>query len=847
MRFFLRWIVREVQNDRGWVAIFLVSLSLGLFGFVGLESFRSALETNLRLNARNFLSADLAVSSRRLISEAELTQIREGLRIKSESHMTEFFSMAASDQASRLVQVKAIDDNYPLYGNLKLGSGRQIFKGGAGSLGEKPQAWVYPELLVQLGVNVGQEIKIGSQNFLIEDTVVDDSTQTFRLAGLAPKIYFSSKYLQSTGLIGFGTTSSDVHLFELVINSDDELEPMAKALEKKFQDPNLQFATPYDKAQDSVRALEYLLDYLGLVSLVGMALAMVGLAYLIQLFLARRLGTWSLLKTLGLTHNKAVLFLLLELTLLGAFATLLVLPLSQLLLPLLGNLLQELLPMTLQLTLSPRTVALGLALSVVLPFLIAWPLLAPLRKLNLKQILLDRELWVLKWSVTDLLRWIPALTVFFGLSVWVSHSWRTASYFLAALLVSAAIVLFIARFVLARLPRLGSHWTMKQVHRRLTRAPLRFGVVILALAFGTMLLVLLPQIRAGLSQELLSPSSVRLPSLFLFDVQDDQIGSVREFLTEQGTEAQNVSPLVRARILTVNDKAYERTGEKNELQSREEEAESRFRNRGVNLTVRSELSASEELVAGTTFTSEPGDMAQLSLEKRYADRLGLGIGDILNFDIQGVEIKGKVVNLRSVKWNTFQPNFFIAFQPGFLEDAPKTWLLSVPPISDEKKNHLQNGLVAKFSNVSIVDVSRVVQKILELSGQMSGALTAMAALSVFVGLFVLATVLSTEARTRLIEWNLYKVLGARQSQVLILFLIESLIVTLISVSLGALLGVLLSLTLMLVIFEVTFVPAFGAIALGVLFPAALSILLGFLLGRRLTRGDSASLLAEGRL
>jgi putative ABC transport system permease protein len=227
--------------------------------------------------------------------------------------------------------------------------------------------------------------------------------------------------------------------------------------------------------------------------------------------------------------------------------------------------------------------------------------------------------------------------------------------------------------------------------------------------------------------------------------------------------------------------------------------------------------------------------------------LGLGLGDVLNFDIQGVEIKGKVVNLRSVKWNTFQPNFFIAFQPGFLDDAPKTWLLSVPPMQDEKKDPLQNGLVAKFSNVSIVDVSRVVQKILELSEQMSGALTAMAALSVFVGLFVLATVLSTEARTRLIEWNLYKVLGARQSQVLILFLIESLIVTLISVSLGALLGVLLSLTLMLVIFEVTFVPAFGAIALGILFPAALSILLGFLLGRRLTKGDSASLLAEGRL
>lgn len=848
MSFFFRWIGREVQNDRAWVAIFLASLSLGLFGFVGLESFRSALETNLRLNARNFLSADLAVSSRRQISEQELASIRSELKIKTESHLTEFFSMAASGESSRLVQVKAIDANYPLYGTLKLGSGREITKGGSGILSAAPVAWVYPELMTQLGVKVGDEIKIGNLAFRVDDTIVDDSTQTFRLAGLAPKVYFSSAHLAATGLIGFGTTSSDVHLFELEIGSDAELEPLAKALEKKFQDPNLQFASPYDRAQDSVRALEYLLDYLGLVSLVGMALAMVGLGYLIQLFLSRRLGTWSLLKTLGLTHSRAVNFLLLELALLGVLATVIVLPLSLLLLPALGSLLAELLPISVEMTLNARTVFLSMGLSLVLPILIAWPLLSPLKRLNLKQILLDRELWTGSWNPQDLLRWVPALLVFFALSVWVSHSWKIASTFLGALLVSAALVLLISRTLLARLPSLGSRWTLKQVHRRLTRAPLRFGVVVLALAFGTMLLVLLPQIRAGLRQELMSPTSARLPSLFLFDIQEEQIGPVREFLAAKGAEAENVSPLIRARILTVNGKNYERGGvEKSEMQSREEEAEARFRNRGINLTVRPQLSASEELVAGQPFSGQVGEIAELSLEKKYAERLGLAIGDVLNFDIQGVEMQGKVVNLRSVKWNTFQPNFFIAFQPGFLDDAPKTWLLSVPPMSEEKKDPLQNELVAKFSNVSIVDVTRVVEKILELSQQMSGALTAMAALSVLVGLFVLATVLSTEARTRLIEWNLYKVLGARQSQVLLLFLIESLIVTLISVTLGALLGVLISFGLMFFVFEVAFIPAFGAIAIGVLFPAILSVLLGFLLGRRLTQGDSASLLAEGRL
>lgn len=846
MSFFFRWIVREIQNDRWWVLMFVLSLGLGLFGFVGLESFRTGLEDSLRLNARNFLSADLAVSSRRPISESELARVREIVRPRRESHLTEFFSMAAGPGASRLVQVKAIDANYPLYGELRLGSGRVVRRGQSGDLADEPRVWVYPELLTQLRTSIGQKIKIGDLDFTVADTVEDDSTQTFRLGGLAPKVYFSSSHLPGTGLMGFGTTSSDVRLFEVPVENDDELEILAGRLSREFQDPNLQFSTPFDSAEDSARALQRLLDYLGLVSLVGLALALVGIGYLIQLFLGRRIPTLSLLRTLGLRTRPAEVFVLAELAGLGLLSSLLVLPLAALLMPLLGGFLAQFLPIPIQLGVGRTAVVSSLCLATLLPVLIAWPLLLPLRRINLKQVLLDRELWNARIRKRDLASWLPAGLVYFGLSVWVSHSYKIASFFFLGLLGSALVIILLSAAALKAIPDWKGRWTWRQARLRLVRAPLRFSVVILAIAFGTLLLVLLPQVRSSLQDELVSPQAARLPSLFLFDIQDEQIDPMRAYLRETGAEAQHVSPLIRARLLSVNGNPFERTLEKKSFVSREEEAEARFRNRGVNLTFRGELSPSEKLEAGRPFSKDVGETAELSVEIRYAERIGLGLGDRLVFDVQGVEIPGTIVNFRSVKWNSFQPNFFITFQPGHLEEAPKIWLLSVPPLPEEKKDDLQNGLVSRFPNVSIIDISRVIRKVMELTDQMTAALTGMALLSVLVGLFVLFTVLMSEARARIVEWNLYKVLGAGRDEILRLFLIESALVSFLSVALGSLLGTALGYGLMKIVFNAPFSFSPGAFGLAAGAPFLLAFLLSWWLGRRLVRTEAAVLLAESR-
>jgi putative ABC transport system permease protein len=237
-----------------------------------------------------------------------------------------------------------------------------------------------------------------------------------------------------------------------------------------------------------------------------------------------------------------------------------------------------------------------------------------------------------------------------------------------------------------------------------------------------------------------------------------------------------LSPLIRSRLASINGESFEKKSKDQTFSTREEEQEARSRNRGYNLSYRTEYSSAEKILQGRDFSGRYNEAssapAELSLERRFAERLGIKIGDSLEFDIQGVSIQGKVINFRKVRWTSFQPNFFILFQPGVLDDAPKTFIASVPKLDLDRKLSLQNGIVQKFSNVSMIDVSDVAAKILEVFRQMSGALAVMAWLSIFAGFVVLFSISAHQASSRRQEINLLKVLGARFSDVRQMVVVE---------------------------------------------------------------------------
>jgi putative ABC transport system permease protein len=360
--------------------------------------------------------------------------------------------------------------------------------------------------------------------------------------------------------------------------------------------------------------------------------------------------------------------------------------------------------------------------------------------------------------------YLPSFAAFYVLSLWQAHSFKVGSLFCATLLGLALVFALVASAglkFLARRSRQGSLSSRLAITYLRSQQSHSLNSFI-ALGIGAALINLIPQIQHSIQSELQRPDGDTLPSLFLFDIQEDQAEALDALIRKSNVTPKALAPMIMARLSEVNGRPWQRSND--EAVTREDEQEQRSRNRGVNLSYRGALVDAESIVEGTLFQGpyrqDSGKPGEVSIVKSYAERLGVKIGDTLTFDVQGLPISAVITSMRSVKWNTFQPNFFLILQPGLMDDAPKTFLMTLPSIEFEKKLDLQKRIVDQFPNVSIIDVSKLVAKISELIEQMSLVLIVMGWLTVLTGHAVIFSIAQNQALARRWDSNLLKILGA---------------------------------------------------------------------------------------
>jgi putative ABC transport system permease protein len=326
-----KFAFRDIVRHWRFTLFFVFNLTIGLTGFVTLETFKNALQDHLQSNAKSILSADIAIEARRDLTEKEL-QVLKKIPSTENSVVYDFFAMATALDQSKLVSVKSIDSHFPMYGALVLKNGK---KANVGNLELLSKAWVSPEILEQFGVRVGDHIKLGLIEFTIDDVIEKDSTQTFRSATLAPRVYIHLNQLKATGLIQYGSTFSKEWLFKLKEGSD--VGAIKENIYRDIIDPSVRVQTPETASEDAGQQLNYLSDYLGLVTLVALFLSALGAAYLFRLYIQDKIKDIAILRSLGMRTNDALKVYLIQTLFLGVIAiifsfllTLMILPLVKL-------------------------------------------------------------------------------------------------------------------------------------------------------------------------------------------------------------------------------------------------------------------------------------------------------------------------------------------------------------------------------------------------------------------------------------------------------------------------------------------------------------------------------------
>jgi len=794
MNFFVTYALKKFWRTRSKMLLISLFLALGFWGWLMSETSQNTIRRSLEANARQVLSADITISVRREFSDEEqkiIAQESAGAAELTKSY--ELFAMMSTARESRLVLVRAIEDAYPFYGFVGLEEETQT------SDLKSHKAWAYKEFKTLFDLKKGDQVRLGDASFQISNFVNEDQTQTFRLASLAPRIFIHRDTLKSTGLIQFGSTFTATYF--LKTRPGTNVTTLTEKLKSRLTDPAIDVTSYLSLPDDQSSPTQRLSDFLGLTSLVALLFSALSLFYLKQLWSLEQQKERALLLSFGVTKSRLYGAEVLQSLLLALFSTGISTVLMLATSPTISNLLRSITGQDFKLDLGLQELGLVLACQFVLLLLLSQPVSSS-KQVPLVQLIKNNFIV----NQAGVLKFFPLFLVLWPYAILASRSVRNGTYFFLGLLFISLALVLIGRGLLRLLAQRNyESWRVGLALKSLNRQSTASWSYIFTVGLSAALLNLIPQIQSSLEGMLAMDQLKNRPSLFLFDIQDEQWPEIINLLTSEKVEPTAHSPLIRGRIIKLNQTAFERVENPTALRTREDEEQTRFRNRGVNVTYRSQLQKGETIVDGEPFSliyDPEQSVPYISLERRYAGRIGAEVGDTLTFDIQGLEIQAQVKNLREVTWSRFEPNFFILFQDGVLNEAPKTHLASLAYLENDKKIQVMKRISNAFSNVSIIDVERLMNDLVRNLEKIGRALKLMTYLTLFTGLLTLIFLLTAESRRRAFEVHLLKVLGANSRSVLKSRLAEVVVVSFLSLAIGLLSSFVISYLLIERVFQI---------------------------------------------
>ena len=834
--FVLRMAAREMRASPRRLLLLTASVAVGVAALVAVSSFTDNLRDSVRRQAQSLLGADLSLESRRPLSPSVErlvdTLARQGAR---SARLINFDAMAYVPRTTgaRMVQVAAIDGPYPFYGAIRTEPASAWAR-----LQRGPFLVADPSLLTALGARVGDTLAVGEARFAIIGTIASAPGNVGFRAAFGPRVYLPARYVERTGLLGFGARA-EYELY-LKIPAGQDPQRIADRERSRLSGERIRLRTVLDDQESLNKSLSQLAGYLGLVALVALLLGGIGVASAVVVFIRQRVDTIAVLRCLGATGGRVLAVYAAEtaaMALAGGIVGAAAGVAAQQVLPVL---LAGLLPVDVTPLVSWRSIWLGIGIGlwVALGFAL-FPLLLVRRVPPLAALRRDVEPSA---AARDPWRWVVALliagstAVLAGLQV---GSWRRGAMF-AAGIGGALLVLWGASWALVRAARrwlpAGCPYLWRQGLSNLHRPSNQTVTVVLAIGFGAFLLGTLVLVQSNLLRQLRVTGGPARPNLVLFDIQPDQLGTVRQALDAAGLTATAPVPIVPMRIAAVKGRPVR------QLLTDTTIGGSWALRREYRSTYRDSLVASERMVAGRWWT--PGGEPQISVATGVADELGVRVGDEIVWDVQGVELSTRVASLREVDWARFEPNFFVVFRPGALEAAPRTLVLLSRAEDPAVRGALQRRLAERVPNVTALDLSLIQGALERVVDRVALAIRFIALFTLATGTLVLVGALATSRFQRIREGALLRTLGATRSQLLRIVLAEYAALGVLAALAAALLSTGAAWALARWVFEDTFrVPAgpLAALTVGVV---ALTVAVGLANSREVIRRTPLEILRQ---
>lgn len=801
---------RDSRSSRAKLLLFSSSIIIGIAALVAIGSFGQNLKDAVETQARGLLGADLVLTSRDpLTPEAQaVADSIQGRRIRE----TLFSSMVffPNSSGTRLVQVRAQEPGFPFYGELETdppAAAAGFHEGGA---------LVEESLLIQFNAKVGDPVRVGELTLPIAGAVRKVPGETAVFATIAPRVFIPLARLPETKLVRDDSFARFKIYYSLPAGV--AATNVVRELKPKLEEFKLGAETVEDRKRNLGRAMVNLEQFLNLGGFIALILGAIGVASAIHVHVRQKLASTAVLRCLGASVGQTFAIYLLQAMALGLFGAASGALLGAGVQVFLPRVMGDFLPFQLATTLVPSAIWEAMAIGFATCVLFALFPLVGLRSAT--------PLTVLRGGSEAAPARDPARLFLFALLAGAillfarsqTRKWEHAIGFTGGILGAFAILALVAKvaIVAARFTiRESWPYIWRQGMANLFRPNNRTLLLVLAIGLGTHLVLSMRLTQASLTENLLPASRLNQPNTALFDIQADQKEGIRAILKQQKLPLLQEVPIVTMRLAMVNGQRVADLA-KNRGQGRERRPSWAFR-REYRSTYRDTVDESEKTVAGVwpAAAKEP-NLAPVSIEQDIAKDLGVEIGSKLAFDVQGLEIACVVAHIREVDWKRVQPNFFVVFASGYLEEAPAFNVVTTRVESREASAALQRAVVISFPNVSAIDLTLVLETVEAVLEKVAFVARFMAFFTIATGIIVLIASILTGKYQHAQETILLRTLGATRRQALGILLVEYLLLGLIAGLTGALLANSSSWALAHFLFEMpfTFSPLPSLIAVG---------------------------------
>mgnify|MGYP000397239092 FL=1 len=698
-------------------------------------------------DAGQMLGADLVVELPAQADQAWIDKAKsDGL---GAIRIWRFPSMVGSAQGDlQLASVKAVENGYPLRGELRTSRGITEPDESTVASPEPGNAWVDGQLLALLGLSVGDELSVGDKTLNIERVITYEPDRGVQFVNVAPRVMIRAEDLEQTGLLGPGSRVSHAML---VAGDTPAVDAYRDWLVPQLT-PAQELVTVDDGRPEITRTLERANEFLTLVVMIAVLIAAVAVALGARRFSQRQQPAIAVMRCCGATQATVTRLLVVEflvVALVGSAIGLVIGWTAQLfLVSVMEGLVSDSLP-----GVGWVPALQGLYAGFWLLFAFSLPPLQALRRVSAAQILRQD---VPAFPVQSVAGYVLAFVGFAVLMWWIAGNIEYG-FGLAGGFVVAAVMFGVLSFVALKglnllRPMLGHRPAWRFALAGMVRRRSSSIAQISALAIGMMAILLLTIVRTDLLQGWQQTVPPDAPNRFLINIQPDQVRSVDQALTDAGIQGLDFYPMVRGRVIEIN-------GESVTAEDFTSPRAQRLLQRDFNLSYADALPANVELLSGAPLNA---DGMEVSLERDVAQLLGMAVGNEMVFEVAGQPVTVEVTSIRQVDWDSLQPNFFAVLSTRALIDEPQTSITSFH-LPAEKAPVMQS-LIREFPNLTVFDVGALLAQLQSVLDRVSVAIQGLFAFAILAGAIVLAAALSSSRHERMREAALLRALGATNAQ-----------------------------------------------------------------------------------